>query len=113
MMPDNHLSDISRAIQTHAESHGFSVVKEYGGHGIGKKLHEEPMLLNYVVNGRGPKLKPGLVLAVEPMINLGTDKVQLLSDGWTVVTADGQPSAHFEHTVAITDNGSEILSKIT
>jgi len=71
------------------------------------------MLLNYVVNGRGPKLKPGLVLAVEPMINLGTDKVQLLSDGWTVVTADGQPSAHFEHTVAITDNGSEILSKIT
>jgi methionyl aminopeptidase len=113
MVPDNHLSDISRAIQTHAESHGFSIVKEYGGHGIGKKLHEEPMLLNYVVNGRGVKLKPGLVLAVEPMVNLGTDKVRILSDGWTVVTADGQPSAHFEHTVAITDNGSEILSKIT
>jgi methionyl aminopeptidase len=113
MMPNNHLSDISRAIQTHAESHGFSVVKEFGGHGIGKKLHEEPMLLNYVVNGRGVKLKPGLVLAVEPMVNLGTDKVQILSDGWTVVTADGQPSAHFEHTVAITENGSEILSKVT
>jgi methionyl aminopeptidase len=112
MIPDNHLSDISRAIQTHAESKGFSVVKEYGGHGIGKKLHEEPMLLNYVVDGRGPKLKPGLVLAVEPMINLGTDSVQVLSDGWTVVTVDGQPSAHFEHTVAITDNGPEILSRI-
>jgi methionyl aminopeptidase len=113
MVPDNHLADISRAIQTHAESHGFSIVKEYGGHGIGKKLHEEPMLLNYVANGRGVKLKPGLVLAVEPMVNLGTDKVRILSDGWTVVTADGQPSAHFEHTVAITNNGSEILSKIT
>jgi len=112
MVPDNHLSDISRAIQTHAESNGFSVVKEFGGHGIGKKLHEEPMLLNYVVNGRGIKLKPGLVLAVEPMVNLGTDNVQVLPDGWTVVTGDGQPSAHFEHTVAITDGGSEILSKI-
>jgi len=113
MVPDKHLSDISRAIQTHAESNGFSVVKEFGGHGIGKKLHEEPMLLNYVVNGRGIKLKPGLVLAVEPMVNFGTDNVQVLPDGWTVVTGDGQPSAHFEHTVAITDGGSEILSKIS
>ncbi len=112
MMPDNHLSDLSRAIQVHAESNGFSLVKEFGGHGIGTHLHEDPMVLNYVVNGRGIKLKPGLVLAVEPMVNVGTDRVQTLSDGWTVVTIDGQPSAHFEHTVAITENGPEILTKL-
>jgi methionyl aminopeptidase len=113
MVPDNHLSDLSRAIQTHAESHGFSLVKEFGGHGIGKHLHEDPMVLNYVVNGRGIKLRPGLVLAVEPMVNLGTDQVKILSDGWTVVTTDGKPSAHFEHTVAITAHGPEILTKLT
>jgi methionyl aminopeptidase len=112
MIPDNHLSDLSRAIQTHAESHGFSLVKEFGGHGIGKHLHEEPMVLNYVVNGRGIKLRPGLVLAVEPMVNMGTDQVQILSDGWTVVTLDGKPSAHFEHTVAITENGPDILTRV-
>jgi methionyl aminopeptidase len=111
MIPDNHLSDLSRAIQTHAESHGYSLVKEFGGHGIGKHLHEEPMVLNYVLNGRGIKLRPGLVLAVEPMVNMGTHEVQVLSDGWTVVTADGKPSAHFEHTIAITGDGPEILTR--
>jgi methionyl aminopeptidase len=113
MVPGNHLADISRAIQTHAESHGYTLVREFGGHGIGKRLHEDPMVLNYVVNGRGIKLKPGLVLAIEPMVNLGTEKVRILQDGWTVVTLDGQPSAHFEHTIAITDNGPEILSKVS
>lgn len=112
MKAGNHLADISRAIQTHAESHGYSLVKEFGGHGIGKRLHEDPMVLNYVVNGRGIKLKPGLVLAIEPMVNLGGDQVRILSDGWTVVTVDGKPSAHFEHTVAITENGPEILSRV-
>jgi methionyl aminopeptidase len=111
MMPDNHLSDIGRAVQNHAESNGYSVVKEFGGHGIGKNLHEDPMVLNYVANGRGIKLKPGLVLAIEPMVNLGTDQVKILADGWTVVTVDGLPSAHFEHTVAIVEGGYEILSK--
>jgi methionyl aminopeptidase len=111
MTPDKHLSDLSRAIQIHAESNGFSLVKEFGGHGIGKHLHEDPMVLNYVVNGRGIKLRPGLVLAVEPMVNLGADQVQILQDGWTVVTTDGKPSAHFEHTIAITENGPEILTR--
>lgn len=109
--PENHLSDVSRAIQVHAEAHGFSLVKEFGGHGIGRHMHEDPMVLNYVSNGRGIKLRPGLVLAIEPMVNMGTDQVQILSDGWTVVTLDGKPSAHFEHTVAITENGPEILTK--
>lgn len=113
MVPENHLSDLSRAIQTHAEAHGFSLVKEFGGHGIGKHLHEDPMVLNYVVNGRGIKLREGLVLAVEPMVNMGTDKVQILSDGWTVITLDRKPSAHFEHTVAITANGPEILTRLS
>lgn len=111
LLPENHLSDLSRAIQSHAESHGFSLVKEFGGHGIGRNLHEDPMVLNYVSNGRGIKLRPGLVLAVEPMVNMGTDQVKILSDGWTVVTLDGKPSAHFEHTVAITENGPEILTR--
>jgi methionyl aminopeptidase len=113
MISGNHLSDLSRAIQTHAESHGFSLVKEFGGHGIGRKMHEDPMVLNYVTNGRGIKLKPGLVLAIEPMVNQGIDQVQILDDGWTVVTCDSQPSAHFEHTVAVTDNGPLILSQLT
>ncbi len=112
MVPDNHLSDLSRAIQAHAESHGFSIVKEFGGHGIGRQLHEEPMVLNYVTDGRGIKFRPGLVLAIEPMVNMGTDQVKILSDGWTVVTLDGKPSAHFEHTVAVTGNGPEILTKL-
>ncbi len=113
MIPENHLSDLSRAVQLHAESHGFSLVKEFGGHGIGKQLHEDPVVLNYVVNGRGIKLRPGLVLAIEPMVNMGTDRVEILADGWTVVTLDRKPSAHFEHTVAITENGPEILTRLT
>ena len=112
MIPENHLSDLSRAIQTHAESNGFSLVKEFGGHGIGRNLHEDPMVLNYVTNGRGIKMRPGLVLAIEPMVNRGKDKVRILTDGWTVVTEDGKPSAHFEHTVAITENGPEILTRM-
>jgi methionyl aminopeptidase len=113
MISGNHLSDLSRAIQTHAESHGYSLVKEFGGHGIGQNLHEDPMVLNYATDGRGIKLKPGLVLAIEPMVNMGIDRVQVLSDRWTVVTMDGKPSAHFEHTVAITENGPDILTKVT
>jgi methionyl aminopeptidase len=112
MVQGNHLSDISNAIQVHAQSHGYSVVKEYGGHGIGKKLHEDPMVLNYVADGRGRELKPGLVLAIEPMVNIGTDRVETLPDGWTVVTSDRKPSAHFEHTVAVTESGPEILTKL-
>jgi methionyl aminopeptidase len=111
MVPEKHLSDLSRAIQNHAESNGFSLVKEFGGHGIGRHLHEDPMVLNYVTDGRGIKLRPGLVLAIEPMVNAGTDRVRILSDGWTVVTEDGKPSAHFEHTVAVTENGPEILTR--
>jgi methionyl aminopeptidase len=113
MVSGNHLSDVSRAVQTHAESRGFSLVKEFGGHGIGRQMHEDPMVLNYVVNERGIQLRPGVVLAIEPMVNMGTDKVQVLSDGWTVVTLDGKPSAHFEHTVAITEDGPEILTKLS
>jgi methionyl aminopeptidase len=112
MIPGNHLADISQAIQTYAESNGFSLVREFGGHGIGKHMHEDPMVLNYVSNGRGIKLKPGLVLAVEPMVNMGKDPVKVLADGWTVVTCDGKPSAHFEHTIAVTENGPEILTKV-
>jgi methionyl aminopeptidase len=108
--PGNHLADISAAIQTHAETHGFSLVKDYSGHGVGRSLHEEPVVLNYVANGRGIVLKPGLVLAIEPMVNQGTDKVEVLKDGWTVVTKDRKCSAHFEHSVAITDDGPFILS---
>ena len=109
-VPGNHLSDISAAIQTHAEIRGFSLVKEFSGHGVGKSLHEEPAVLNYVANGRGIALRPGLVLAIEPMVNQGTDKIVVLNDGWTVVTKDGKCSAHFEHSVAITNHGPEILS---
>lgn len=112
-VPGNHLADISAAIQTHAEVRGFSLVKEFSGHGLGKSLHEEPAVLNFVGNGRGILLKPGLVLAIEPMVNQGTDKVIVLADGWTVVTRDHKCSAHFEHSVAITDSGPLILSART
>ena len=108
--PGKHLADIGAAIQTHAETRGFSLVKEFSGHGVGKSLHEEPVVLNYVANGRGIQLKPGLVLAIEPMVNQGTDKVMVLKDGWTVVTKDKKFSAHFEHSVAITEDGPLILS---
>ena len=108
----NYLSDVSFAIEVHARANQYGIVREFCGHGIGRALHEDPPVLNYVQNGKGPKLKPGLVLAIEPMINLGRDDVRVLSDGWTVVTSDGKPSAHFEHTVAITQNGPEILTRL-
>lgn len=108
----NRISDIGHACQAHAEQAGFSVVREFVGHGIGTKPHEDPQVPNYGVPGRGLRLKPGMVLALEPMINLGTEKVEILKDGWTVVTLDRKISAHFEHTVAITDNGPEILTRV-
>ncbi len=111
-LPGNFISDISAAVQRLADANNYGIVREFCGHGIGRSLHEDPPVLNYVQNGKGPKIRPGFVLAIEPMINLGTDKVKVLEDGWTVVTADGKPSAHFEHTVAVTPNGPEILTKI-
>jgi len=108
----NYLSDISHAIQRTAEGSFFSVVRAFVGHGIGTKLHEEPQVPNFGSPGHGPKLKKGMVLAIEPMINAGGSDVRILEDNWTVVTSDGNLSAHFEHTVAITDNGCEILSQI-
>jgi methionyl aminopeptidase len=108
---NNRLSDISFAVQSHVEGYGFSVVRDFVGHGIGRQLHEGPQIPNYGSPGRGPHLKAGMVLAIEPMINQGTYEVQVLQDGWTAVTADGNLSAHFEHTVAVTDNGPEILTE--
>ncbi|HVM61173.1 MAG TPA: type I methionyl aminopeptidase [Verrucomicrobiae bacterium] len=106
----NRVSDISRAVQTMVEANGFSVVREFVGHGVGRKMHEEPQVPNYVGSGPDPKLKRGMTLAIEPMINAGSHEVVMLSDGWTVVSADGAPSAHFEHTVLITDGDAEILT---
>lgn len=104
------LSDISHAIQECAEKAGFSVVRNYVGHGIGTSMHEEPQIPNYGQPGKGPRLKAGMVLAIEPMINEGTYHVKVLSDGWTVVTMDGKKSAHYEHTLAITEDDPEILT---
>ncbi|MGC9512339.1 MAG: type I methionyl aminopeptidase [Fidelibacterota bacterium] len=106
----NHLLDIGYAIQTHAEGHHFSVIRSLVGHGIGRKLHEEPQVPNYGHPGRGMRLKPGLVIAIEPMINLGTHEVETLQDGWTIVTRDRKVSAHFEHTIAVTENEPLILT---
>jgi len=108
----NRLSDISHAIQVYVEQRGFSVVRDFVGHGIGRKLHEDPQIPNYGQPGTGVRLKPGMVLAIEPMINEKSYDVKVLEDGWTVVTCDGGLSAHFEHTVAITDNGPEILTRV-
>ena len=108
----NRLSDISHAIQKHAESNGFSVVRDYVGHGIGREMHEAPQVPNFGKPNRGPLLKAGMTLAIEPMINAGTYQVKTLDDGWTVVTRDGKPSAHYENTIAITEKGPEILSRI-
>lgn len=108
----NNLSDISAAVQKHAEGSGFSVVREFVGHGIGRSLHESPQVPNFGKPGRGVKLKQGMVLAIEPMINEKGHEVKVLADGWTAVTLDGGLSAHFEHTVAITDNGPLILTAI-
>jgi methionyl aminopeptidase len=108
--PGVHLSDISAAVQQVAEGAGFSVVREFVGHGIGRELHEDPQIPNYGKPGNGPILKKGMVLAIEPMINAGSRHVKILKDGWTAVTKDGRPSAHFEHTVAVTEDGYEILT---
>lgn len=110
--PLNKLSDISYAVQSYVEAQGFSVVRDFVGHGIGKSLHESPQIPNFGLPGRGVKLKPGMVLAIEPMINEKGPDVKVLSDGWTAVTCDGGLSAHFEHTVAITPHGSEILTTL-
>lgn len=110
MVSGNRIGDISYAIQQHAEKHGYGVVRELVGHGLGKNLHEEPEVPNYGKRGDGPKLKEGMVLAIEPMINMGTKNIKQLKDGWTILTADGKPSAHFEHDVAIIDGMPEILS---
>lgn len=107
----NRLGDISQAVQRRAEMEGFSVVREFVGHGIGTHLHEEPQVPNYGAAGSGPKLKAGMVLAIEPMVNQGAPGVRVLEDGWTAVTADGTPSAHFEHTVAVTDDGPWVLTR--
>jgi methionyl aminopeptidase len=106
----NRVGDISSAVQTTVEEKGFSVVREFVGHGVGTKMHEEPQIPNYGRPGEGPKLKPGMTLAIEPMINAGISDVKMLSDGWTVVTADGAPSAHFEHTVLVTEGDADILT---
>lgn len=107
----NRLYDVSNAVQTHVEANGFSVVRDYVGHGIGKAMHEDPQIPNFGKPGRGPRLEVGMALAIEPMVNMGTYEVQTLKDRWTVVTKDNRPSAHFEHTVAITENGLEILTR--
>ncbi|HET7698210.1 MAG TPA: type I methionyl aminopeptidase [Vicinamibacterales bacterium] len=104
------ISDIGHAIQKHVEAHGFSVVREFVGHGIGASLHEEPQIANYGEPGRGPRLAEGMTLAIEPMVNMGRPGVKVLSDGWTAVTKDGSLSAHFEHTVAVTKDGPLVLT---
>ena len=109
---DQRLYDISHAVQIHAEEFGYGVVRDYVGHGIGRKMHEDPQIPNYGAPGRGPRLKPGMTLAIEPMINMGTYEVKTLRDNWTVITRDGKWSAHFEHTIAITDGEPEILTRL-
>ncbi|MGP4070483.1 type I methionyl aminopeptidase [Halobacillus sp. B29] len=109
--PGERLSNISHAIQSYAESKGYSIVREYVGHGVGKELHEDPQIPHYGPPNKGPRLKPGMVLAVEPMVNAGTRYVKTLPDRWTVVTKDGKMCAHFEHTIAITEEGYEVLTK--
>jgi methionyl aminopeptidase len=108
----NNLFDIGHAVQNFVEGHGYSVVREFVGHGIGKNLHEDPQVPNFGVRGKGMVLKPGMVIAIEPMINAGKPEVRVLADGWTAVTSDKKLSAHFEHTVAITEAGTEILTKM-
>lgn len=110
--PGKHLGDIGWAVQEHAEANGYSVVREYVGHGIGRQMHEDPQIPNYGRPGQGPKIKAGYVFAVEPMVNMGSIHTKVLADGWTVVTMDGQPSAHTEHTIAITEAGPEVLTRV-
>jgi len=109
-LPGNRLQDISKVIYTHARKNGYDVVRKFCGHGVGFELHEDPQVFNYINSGPNPRLKPGMVLAIEPMVNEGTYDVKILDDGWTVVTADGKDSAHFEHTIAILEQGIEILT---
>ncbi len=108
--PGKRIHDISRAVYGHATAHGYGVVRQYCGHGVGLEIHEDPQIPNYVSGGANPRLVPGMVIAIEPMINLGTGEVKVLSDDWTVVTLDGKPSAHFEHTVAILEDRTEVLT---
>lgn len=110
--PRRHLGDIGAAVQQHAESLGYSVVRDYVGHGIGRRMHEDPQIPNYGKPGQGPKIKAGYVFAIEPMINLGTHHTKVLADGWTVVTLDGKASAHAEHTIAVTEEGPEVLTRV-
>ena len=112
-VPGNFVGDIGYAVQTHAESNGFSVVRELVGHGIGENLHEEPQVPNYGNPSQGYKLHAGMCIAIEPMINLGGREIYTAKDGWTILTADGKASAHFEHTIAILDDGPKILSKVS
>ena len=111
-LPGRHVGDIGAVVQQHAEANGYSVVRDYVGHGIGRRMHEDPQIPNYGKPGHGPKIKAGYVFAVEPMINLGTYYTKVLADGWTVVTLDGKPSAHAEHTIAITEEGPEVLTRV-
>ena len=110
--PGNRLGDISHAVQSHCESHGFGVVRAFVGHGIGRQLHEDPQVPNFGEPGRGPGLKAGMVLAIEPMVTMGSWEVRILEDRWTAVTEDGSLAAHFEDTIAITENGPEILTRV-
>ena len=110
-VPGGRLWDISHAVQAMCEAEGYGVVREFVGHGIGKSMHEDPQLPNYGDAGKGPRLRAGMVLAIEPMINLGGPEVRVLPDGWTAITVDGSVSAHFEHTVAITNDGPVILTR--
>jgi methionyl aminopeptidase len=112
VQPGNRLSDIGHAVQAHVERHGFSVVREFVGHGIGTSLHEDPQVPNFGDAGQGPRLKPGLVLAIEPMVNVGASGVKVDADGWTARTADGTLSAHFEFSVAVTESGPRILGQL-
>jgi methionyl aminopeptidase len=106
----NNIGDISATIQKHVEAHGFSVVRDMVGHGVGVKMHEPPEIPNFGRKGTGPKIKAGMTLAIEPMVNVGTYRTKTMPDGWTISTSDGQPSAHFEHTVLTTEQGPEILT---
>src|ERR1043165_3621594 len=108
--PGKYLGDIGWAVQSHAEAHGYGIVRDYVGHGIGRKMHEDPQIPNYGEKGPGHKIRSGCGFAMEPMLNMGTHKTKTLKDGWTVVTQDGKPSAHVEHTVAITEEGPEVLT---
>jgi methionyl aminopeptidase len=111
--PTSRLSDISHSIQTEVERHGLAIVRDFVGHGIGRALHEDPAIPNYGMPNQGPRLKPGMVLAIEPMVTSGTWEVDILADGWTAVTRDHSLAAHFEHTVAITERGPEVLTSVS